>query len=108
MPEALATPGSPFTFVTDGIHSAVAQTRNVAGDKIVGIGGGADIGRQALDAGLVDEIQIQLVPVLLGAGVRLFEHLRTAPIRLEQIRVTKSPYAIHVRFRVVKPEPPQG
>jgi dihydrofolate reductase len=101
VPQEWAEPGSAFTFVTDGIESAVAQAQKVAGDRIVGIGGGADIGRQALEAGLVDEIHIQLAPVLLGAGIRLFEHLEAAPIRLERTRVIESRHATHLRFTVL-------
>jgi dihydrofolate reductase len=87
--------------VTDGIESAVEQARRAAGDRNVGIGGGADTSQQALRAGLVEEIQLQLVPVLLGGGVRLFERMDTAPVRLERIGVTTSPYATHLRLRVI-------
>jgi dihydrofolate reductase len=100
-PDEWTRPGSPFTFVTDGIESAVEQARRAAGDRNVGIGGGADTSQQALRAGLVEEIQLQLVPVLLGGGVRLFERMDTAPVRLERIGVTTSPYATHLRLRVI-------
>ena len=102
-PAQWSGPESAFMFVTDGIESAVARAREVAGEKVVAIGGGADIARQAIEAGLVDEIHIQLVPVLLGAGVRLFEHLGTAPVGLETIRVVQSPNVTHLGYRVIRP-----
>ena len=67
--------GTTYTFVSDGIESGLAQARAAAGDKNVGIWGGANIVRQYLKAGLLDEMQIHLIPVLLGNGVRLFEDL---------------------------------
>jgi len=70
--------------------------------KNVAIGGGADIAQQYLRAGLIDEVQIHLVPVLLGAGIRLFDHLGTEQIRLERTRAIESPFATHLRFRVIK------
>lgn len=88
-----------FTFVT-GIENALEQARSVAGDKHVSIGGGANVIQQYLAAGLVDELQVHLAPVLLGAGVRLFENI--GPARLERTRVLESPYSTHLRFRVVK------
>ncbi|MEZ0070840.1 dihydrofolate reductase family protein [Planotetraspora sp. GP83] len=101
VPSEWAKPAGPFKFVTDGVESAVTLARKAAGDGNVALGGGADIGRQAIEAGVVDEIQIHLVPVLLGGGVRLFEHLEVAPIRLERTRVIESPYATHLRFTVL-------
>jgi dihydrofolate reductase len=94
--------GSPFTFVTEGPGNALAQARAVAGDKQVYIGGGADIANQLLRAGLIDEIRINLVPVLLGAGTRLFERLASEPIALDAAGVIESPFATHLRFRVRK------
>jgi len=93
--------GSPFTFVTDGIESAVAKAREIAGDKNIGVGG-ADITRQCLKAGLLDEIHIDLVPVLLGHGVRLFENIGIEPIELERTGVRESPGVTHLSFRVLK------
>jgi len=93
--------GQPFTFVTDGVESAVAKAKAIAGDKSVGVGG-ADITRQCLKLGLLDEIGIDLVPVLLGDGVRLFEKLGIEPIQLEIISVTTAPTVTHLRYRVVK------
>lgn len=94
-------PGSPFTFVTDGVESAVRQAKAVAGDKNVGVGG-ADITQQCIRAGLLDEIGIDLVPVVLGSGVRLFENIGDEPLQLESTMVSKDTGVIHLRFRVVK------
>jgi dihydrofolate reductase len=94
-------PGSPFTFVTDGIESAVAKAKAIAGSKNVGVGG-ADVTRQCLKAGLLDEIGIDLVPVLLGSGVRLFEHLGIEPVELEITSVSEDIGVTHLRYRVVK------
>jgi len=92
---------SPFTFVTDGVESAIKKARAIAGDKNIGVGG-ADITRQCLKLGLLDEIHIDLVPVLLGQGVRLFEYLGIEPIELESTGVRASPGVIHLSFRIVK------
>jgi dihydrofolate reductase len=70
---------SPFRFVTEGVESAIQKAKQVVGNKNVGVGG-STITQQALKAGLLDEIQIDLVPILLGAGIRLFDHLGTEPI----------------------------
>jgi dihydrofolate reductase len=91
---------SPFTFVTDGVESAIQKARQAAGDKNVGVGG-STITQQALKAGLLDEIQINLAPILLGAGIRLFDNLGEA-IDLEKIKVVDTPDVTHLRFRVVK------
>jgi dihydrofolate reductase len=92
--------GSPFTFVTDGVESAVGQAKAVAGDKDVAVGA-ASIVQQCIRAGLLDEIHVDLVPVLLGGGVRLFEHLGSTPIGLERTRVIEAPSVTHLTFRVV-------
>ena len=99
--EPLVMKSAVFTFVTDGIHSAVRQAQAVAGDKDVLVMGGAGIAQECLRAGILDEIQIQLVPVLLGAGTRLFDHLRPNHIELERTRLIESPHVTHLRFRVV-------
>lgn len=101
-PPAKPAEGLAFTFVTDGVESAIRQARAAAGDKDVTVVGGAATGQQLLHAGLVDELAISVMPVLLGAGLRLFEHLEPAPIRLERIRVATSPIRTDIRFRVVK------
>lgn len=81
--------GTTFTFVTDGIASAVEQARAAAGDKDVQVSGGADTVQQCLDAGLLDELQIHLAPTLLGAGVRLFDGLDPSKVR--------QPHAVNYR-----------
>ena len=91
-----------FTFVTDGVESAISQAKIAAGDKDVTIVGGADIGQQCLKAGLVDELHLDIVPVFLNQGLRLFEHLDGADIKLERIKVSVEPTFTHLRFRVVK------
>jgi dihydrofolate reductase len=92
-----------FTFVTGGTADAMARARAVAGDKDIVIGGGANVIQQYLAAGLVDEVQIHLAPVLLGAGTRLFDHLGTGLPELERTRVIESPFVTHLRYRVVRP-----
>ena len=99
-PQEWARPDSPFTFVTDGIQSALTQARAVAGDKDVGIGGGANVIQQYLAAGLVDELRLHIAPVLLSTGKRLFDHLGDKTIELERTGVTESPYATHLFFTV--------
>jgi dihydrofolate reductase len=100
VPQEWAGRQSPFTFVTDGIDVALAQARAAAGDKDVGIGGGASVIQQYLAARLVDELRLHLAPVLLGAGKRLFDHLGDQLIELEQTRVIESPYATHLFYAV--------
>ena len=93
--------GSPFTFVTDGLESAIEQAKAVAGEKDVGVIG-ASLVQQCIRAGLLDEIHVDLVPVLLGDGVRLFDHLGTDPIELESTRMLEGAGVTHLTFRVVK------
>ena len=97
-----APEGGVYTFVTGGIHSALEQARAAAGGRTVGVMGGASIGQQFIAAGLVDEVQIHLVPVLFGSGTRMFEHLGDEHIQLEPLQVVETPAAIHLRFRIVK------
>jgi dihydrofolate reductase len=92
--------GTSFTFVTDGIEAALELARAAAGDKDVLLAGGAGVAQQYLNAGLVDELQIHVAPVLLGGGVRLFDRLGPGPIELETTRVIDSPAVTHLRFRV--------
>jgi dihydrofolate reductase len=95
--------GTTFTFVTGGIEAAFEQARAAAGDKDVALAGGADVVQQYLKAGLLDELQLHVVPLLLGDGVRLFEdHLGTDQVELECTRVIQSPAVTHLRYRVVK------
>jgi dihydrofolate reductase len=95
--------GTTFTFVTDGIESALEQARAAAGERDVAIGGGAETARQYLEAGLIDEMTLHVVPVLLGGGVRLFEDgLPGAPRGLECVEVAGSPAGVaHLRYRAV-------
>jgi dihydrofolate reductase len=92
--------GTTFTFVTDGIESALEQARAVAGDKNVALGGGADVVQQYLKAGLLEELQIHVVPLLLGGGVSLFGSLGIDQAELEQTRVIASPSVTHLRYSV--------
>jgi len=94
--------GTTYTFVTEGVKSAVEQAKAAAGDKNVSIGGGASIAQQCLRAGLLDELQIHVAPLLLGGGVRLFDDLGGEGIDLEVTRVIESPGVTHLRYRVVK------
>jgi dihydrofolate reductase len=94
--------GTTYIFVTDGIQAALDLARTAAGDKNVGIWGGADIIRQYLEAGLLDEMQIHLVPILLGGGTRLFEKLDAQGIELTKTSTIETPGATHFRFDVVK------
>ncbi len=94
--------GGVYQFVTDGIESALRQAREAAGDKIVTVMGGADLGRQYLAAGLVDEISIHLVPVLFGSGTPMFQPLDLGHVQLELVETVDSPLATHLRYRIVK------
>lgn len=98
--EPLTLSDTTFTFVADGIESALAQARKAAGGKDVFIGGGAEIINQYLAAGLVDEIELHLVPILLGGGERLFENV--GDLALEQLRAVEAPGVAHLKYRVVK------
>jgi dihydrofolate reductase len=91
--------GTTFHFVTEGIEAAHEQAREAAGDRNVGISGGAQVAQQFLRAGLVDEMTIHLVPLLLGDGVRLFEGLGD-DVKLELADVVASPTVTHLRYRV--------
>jgi dihydrofolate reductase len=101
VPQEWVYEGSPFTFVTDGVESAIRQARQAAGDKDVVICT-ASILQQCLNAGLMDEIHIDVAPLLLGNGVRLFDHLNIKPTELECIRVVEAPGITHLGFRVLK------
>jgi dihydrofolate reductase len=101
VPQEWAYQGSPFTFVMDGLESAVEQARAVAGDKDVAVGA-ASIAQQCIRSGLLDEIHVDLVPVLLGDGIRLFDHLGAGPIELESTEVIEGAGVTHLTFRVVR------
>jgi dihydrofolate reductase len=94
--------GTTFTFVTDGIESALEQAKEAAGDRDVSVAGGANTIQQFLSAGLVDELQIHVVPLLLGGGIRLFDDQGNKQPELEGTTVVESPGVTHLRFRVVK------
>lgn len=100
VPDAPNLVGSPFTFVTDGVARAIERARAVAGERNVAVDG-ASIAQQAIRAGLVDEVGVDLVPVLLGAGIRFFDNLGDEPIDLEPISVIAAPGVTHLRYRVV-------
>jgi len=91
-----------FVFVTTGIEDAVAKAREIAGDKDVGVNGG-EIARQCFDAGLLDEVHVDLVPVFLGSGIPLFGQIQDAPAELEgPISVTEGKGVTHLGYRVVR------
>ena len=92
-----------FTFVTDGIESAIRQAKVAAGDKEVNIIGAASTAQQCLKAGLADELHVDIMPVLLNGGLRVFEDLGSESIQLERIRVAELPGGrTHLRFRILK------
>jgi dihydrofolate reductase len=101
VPDGWPREDAPFTFVTDGIESAVATAKELAGDKNVGVNGGT-IASQCLDAGLLDEIWVDLVPVVLGAGTPFFDQLKGAPYELAGPDVVESTNVTHLRYRVVR------
>ncbi len=94
--------GTSFTFVTSDPEHALAVAREAAGDKDVSVAGGASTIQQFLRAGLVDELQLHVAPMLLGSGTRLFEGLGPDDVRLEALRTVDSPRVTHVKFRVVR------
>jgi dihydrofolate reductase len=99
--EPLTLADTTFTFVTDGIHSALDQAREAAAGKDVLIGGGADIINQYLAAGLVEELELNVAPLLLGGGARIFEGVGP-DVKLEQVRAIDAPRAAHLKYRVVR------
>jgi dihydrofolate reductase len=92
--------GTTFTYVTDGVESALAQARAVAGDKNVSIAGGASAVRQFLRAGLLDELYLHLVPIILGSGERLLAEVGEPAFEL--LKVVDSPTVTHLKYRVVR------
>jgi dihydrofolate reductase len=91
--------GTTFTFVTDGIESALEQAGNAAGERDVGIAGGASTIQQYLAAGLVDELMVSIVPKLLGDGERLFANLGDRPPELELVETIEAPGVAHLIYR---------
>lgn len=98
--EPLTLSDTTYTFVTDGIESALDQARAAAEGKDVLLGGGADVINQYLAARLVDEIELDVVPLILGGGARLFEGVEPS-VELEQIRVVEAPGVAHLKYRVL-------
>ncbi|MFC8075628.1 dihydrofolate reductase family protein [Streptomyces sp. NPDC057307] len=94
--------GTSFTFVTDGIHSALDQAKAVSAGRHVDIAGGAHTVQQYLRARLVDELQLHVIPVLFGAGLRLFDNLGLGSHDLEPIRVVDTPGATHLKYRILR------
>jgi dihydrofolate reductase len=92
--------GTTFHFVTDGIESALEQAREAAGGKDVMLWGGADVVNQYLAARLLDELELHVVPVLLGGGARLFADLGDAEVQLEQVRAVEAPGVTHLKYRM--------
>jgi dihydrofolate reductase len=97
--------GTTFNFITDGIESALAQAQAAAGARDVALAGGAAVAQQYLRAGLIDELQIHLVPVLLGDGARLFENLEGAEPRLDCTGVLEAPGVTHLTYEPRRTEP---
>jgi len=94
--------GTTYYFITEGIESTLKRAKEAAGGKDIMLLGGADAAQQYLKARLLDEIDLHLVPVLLGEGIRLFENMGTQQINLEQLRVIEEPGVTHFRYRVLK------
>ncbi|HEV8657855.1 MAG TPA: dihydrofolate reductase family protein [Thermoanaerobaculia bacterium] len=92
--------GTTFHFVTDGIHAALDRARNAAGGKDIALGGGADVAQQYLKAGLIDEMEIHVVPLLLGGGARLFANMDARQTAYECIRIVNSPSVSHYKYRL--------
>ncbi len=92
--------GTTFIFVTDGIESAFEQAKQVTGGQDVLLGGGASVVQQYLAAGLVDEFELHIVPILLGAGERLFQNV--GDLAVEQVRAIEAPGVTHIKYRLVK------
>ena len=102
VPDGWPRDDAPFTFVTDGIEAAIAKAKEIAGDKVVGVNGG-QIARQCLEAGLLDEIWVDLAPVLLGGGRPFFDQVAGAPYALEgPVSVVEGANVTHLRYRVRK------
>ena len=92
-----------FTFVNDGIESALAQAQRVADGRDVLLGGGANIAQQYLAARLIDEFELHVVPLILGEGARLLE--KVGELKLEQVRAVEAPGVTHIKYRVLNPAP---
>jgi dihydrofolate reductase len=95
--------GTTFHFVTEGIHSALQRAKEAAGGKDITLGGGADVAQQYLKAGLIDEIDLHLVPVFLGDGARLFENTGGEQAGYERVRIINSPLVSHYKYSLKQP-----
>ena len=101
--EPLVMKGSTtFFFVTNGIESALMQARKVAGGQDVALGGGANVIQQYLTAGLIDELEIHVVPLLLGSGERLFVNVDPQKVNLQAIRAVAGSGVTHLKYRALK------
>jgi dihydrofolate reductase len=98
VPEGWPRDGAPFTVVLDGVESAVAQAKAAAGDKTVGLAGPSVI-QECINADLVDELHVELVPVLLGDGIRFFDKLTDPPVILENPTVIESDRVTHLQYK---------
>jgi Dihydrofolate reductase len=94
--------GTTFFFVTDGIKSALKQARAGRAGKDVALGGGANIAQQYLPSGLIDELEIHVVPILLGGGARLFDNVNYRNVKLEPIRTIAAAGVTHLKYCVLK------
>lgn len=92
--------GTTFHFITDGIQSALGKAKAAAGDRDVVIGGGANAIQQLLRVGAIDELELHLVPMVLGAGDRLLDGLRASEVRLEQVRSVQGTGVTHLKYRL--------
>ncbi|MFZ1041081.1 MAG: dihydrofolate reductase family protein [Anaerolineales bacterium] len=99
--EWINKPGSPFTFVTDGVVSAIEKAKQIAGGKSVVVGAPSVV-KQCIQAGLMDEIHIDLIPTLLFGGISLFDHLGIQPVDLQIVEVNATAEVVHLTFRVIK------
>ena len=95
--------GTTFHFVTEGVDAALDLAKQAAGDKVVALGGGADVAQQYLRAGLVDELTLNVVPILLGGGARLLDGLGEANVKLECTRAIAAPGVTHLTYRLTRP-----
>jgi dihydrofolate reductase len=100
-PEGWPRADVPFTFVTEGVEDAVAQAKEIAGERNVGVNG-PNIAQQCLNLGLLDEVHVDLVPVLLGEGIRFFENLKNTPVMLEDPVIVQGLRVTHITFHVRK------
>jgi dihydrofolate reductase len=99
VPDGWPREDAPFTFVTDGVASAIVEAKQIAGDGIVAVLG-ANVAQQCLDLGLLDEVLFDLAPVIMGAGIRFFENIEHAPVRFDDPRIIAGKAVTHLHYRV--------